>query len=565
MDKLKPILAQKFWIISGVALITPIVGWWMMKGKAEETYDARVGVLSSRFSDAQKPVVEGPDWAPQLKKFTERNRERLELAERQIYERQKKLKIWPESIAHVMADCPEGGQPEVVNSDVRLTPTIYRDEYPFLVREIWRIIEPEEDFERPTPGKVSMPIEVIPQFDDSQWQSTPPMWDVMWDEQQDLWLLGSLMHAVKNVNAGSTRIGDSTIRRVDFLSVFSGVRRVAGEASSATSEGSSLGDADEDEYGSSGFGSQDGGESSNKTPSVDIDVADQFDAVIESAGQAGGSRGGDGDSEGSDSGESSSENYSFDANSGSSGERGEEAEEVKPSRYVDDNEETPYRTRGFKINVVMEQQRIPDFLAALVNLPWPVEIVRMQFKQFEGGRAATSFGSSGSSGEGSSFSPSFESSGNFEDADEDSSEFSSGGTRARAPLRALTEEQKRMQRIDSALNESGLAEVSVVGLLTLYKAPETEAAADGGAEAVQPDATALPAEGTNDAPATTDDASPTTPAAPATQPADGDAPATTPAKKTTPAADPLSGDSDPPATNETPPDGKPAERDPLAP
>ncbi|MAG94742.1 MAG: hypothetical protein CMJ48_13510, partial [Planctomycetaceae bacterium] len=442
MDKLKPILAQKFWIISGVALITPIVGWWMMKGKAQDKYNARLGVLSSRFSDAQKPVVEGPDWAPQLKEFTERNRERLDLAERQIYERQKKLKIWPESIAHVMADCPEGGQPEVVNSDVRLAPTIYRDEYPFQVREIWRIVEPEEDFERPSPGKVSMPIEVIPQFDDSQWQSTPPMWDVMWDEQQDLWLLRSLMGAVKNVNAGSTRIGDSTIRRVSFLSVFSGVRKVSGEAGSGTSEGSPSDDSDEDEYSSGGFGGRDGeygGGSSNKTPSVDIDVADQFDAVIESAGQAGGSRGGYGDSEGSDSDESSRSSYSFDANSADSGEREEETEEVKPSRYVDDNEETPYRTRGFKINVVMEQQRIPDFLAALVNLPWPVEIVRMQFKQFEGGRGATSFGSSGSSGDGSTFSSSFESVDDFDDADEDSSEFSSGGTRARVPLRAQTE------------------------------------------------------------------------------------------------------------------------------
>ena len=49
MDKLKPILAQKFWILFSVGLILPIVGYFMTKGGLATEIETRRSKLKTTF------------------------------------------------------------------------------------------------------------------------------------------------------------------------------------------------------------------------------------------------------------------------------------------------------------------------------------------------------------------------------------------------------------------------------------------------------------------------------------------------------------------------------------
>ena len=51
MDKLKPILAQKFWIFFGVVLILPVVGYFMTKGELAAQIETRWSGLDKTFTD----------------------------------------------------------------------------------------------------------------------------------------------------------------------------------------------------------------------------------------------------------------------------------------------------------------------------------------------------------------------------------------------------------------------------------------------------------------------------------------------------------------------------------
>lgn len=49
MDKLKPILAQKFWILFSMVLIMPMAGYFMTKGKLAAEIDDRLKKLNDSF------------------------------------------------------------------------------------------------------------------------------------------------------------------------------------------------------------------------------------------------------------------------------------------------------------------------------------------------------------------------------------------------------------------------------------------------------------------------------------------------------------------------------------
>src|SRR5690606_9411754 len=48
-------------------------------------------------------------------------------------------------------------------------------------------------------------------------------------------------------------------------------------------------------------------------------------------------------------------------------------------RYVD--ESTPYKTRAFKMSVIIDHRQLPEFLVELTNSPFPVRVLRVHFMQ----------------------------------------------------------------------------------------------------------------------------------------------------------------------------------------
>ena len=55
MDKLKPILAQKFWILSAVCLLLPLTGWWLATGAMALEYTTRTKAIDDAFKGIPQP------------------------------------------------------------------------------------------------------------------------------------------------------------------------------------------------------------------------------------------------------------------------------------------------------------------------------------------------------------------------------------------------------------------------------------------------------------------------------------------------------------------------------
>ncbi|MDB5388820.1 MAG: hypothetical protein JWM11_4466, partial [Planctomycetaceae bacterium] len=65
MDKLKPILAQKFWILSGLCLLLPLAGWWVDTASMSAEITSRTAAIKAAFDGIPKP---GPNkqWTDQV-------------------------------------------------------------------------------------------------------------------------------------------------------------------------------------------------------------------------------------------------------------------------------------------------------------------------------------------------------------------------------------------------------------------------------------------------------------------------------------------------------------------
>jgi hypothetical protein len=61
-----------------------------------------------------------------------------------------------------------------------------------------------------------------------------------------------------------------------------------------------------------------------------------------------------------------------------SGDKKTPTEPPKIKRYVDEGENFAFRTRGFVMSVIINEQRVPEFLVELTNSRWPIEIRRVQ-------------------------------------------------------------------------------------------------------------------------------------------------------------------------------------------
>ena len=61
MDKLKPVLEQKFWIFTGLALLLPLIGWFIATKTyatgVEERETAIDGAFSRRYIRLCRPIL----------------------------------------------------------------------------------------------------------------------------------------------------------------------------------------------------------------------------------------------------------------------------------------------------------------------------------------------------------------------------------------------------------------------------------------------------------------------------------------------------------------------------
>ncbi len=367
MDKLEPILKNHFWILLVPLLSMNLWGYFSANGAMKEATKAREGVL-----DTVKSGVPAGTTNPN-EVYTTELTQRNEVLEKYVNEelldlwkRQQNRMVWP---ARVADNIPKVYQEEIKDQLTRFT---YQNDYPNVIRQLHESVEPFVADQRGitwTP-KVDFPIQLIPQMKIPKFtiESKP-----MWDAQEDIWVTQLILDVIRQMNKDADSETSAVIRRVIAYRLLGGDGvaggGAAGEAASGGLNSSGAVGMGGEEM-AAGFGNSGGGGGQGAiASSVKFDPAEEFGAGGEPAGGGGGMGNGMG--------------ISMEPGMGNSGESGVEGAEATadagPLRYVKLDENSPYVERGFYLSVVINQNKIVDFLVALSNSEWPVRVVRFHF------------------------------------------------------------------------------------------------------------------------------------------------------------------------------------------
>lgn len=582
MDKLEPILKQKFWIILGVGMIMTITGWWMATGALAKTITDRRTAIEGAEKAIPSATGELPneDWKRKLSEINTRQEEMVTVVRRALWEQQRAVMTWPETVEEFVKDLPYRGEIDDVTRD------LYRTSYPFEIEKYWRRVRPIEldgtgivAF-----GKAGMPIKknIVGEL--------APKTPEIWDAQEDLWLVAPILDAIKEVNGGDngTRL-DAAIHVIEKLELMGG-ERTTGDSTAASPSGDAAMMSGMPEGYTGGFagdsgggGGPSGGRNAGKTQSADFNPEEEFgNTGRESRGGGGGYGGG---------GPSMDAEGMMDAMSGGGGGGGA-VEAPTIDRYVDDDESAPFKSRGFYLSVIMDHRKVPVLLAQLTaggSSPWPIEIVRVQMSRLNpddaegrslggGMMAGGPMMGPGPMGPGAAFGADAAFSNTAMPADQEeyledassgagASGFGPGFGDTGASSGRPTGPLAGKINFDAALQDAVVAKVAIAGVIYMYRPVDPPAATEGAPTEGTPTDGAAPAEPLAETPTET----PTDPAGEAapTDPAmvEGEVAPTDPAATDPAATDPAAVPADPAATapGEGTPTAEPTEPAPNEP
>lgn len=598
MDKLKPILAQKFWILSAVCLLLPLTGWWLATGAMALEYTTRTKAIDDAFKGIPQP---GPNqkWTDRVLALNTEEEQMVKQTGEYLWTQQLALMVWPDIVKEGVEKV--GFQGEIAAK----TRGEYRYAYEQELIDLHQIVSP---FDATTgEGLVDFPIELIPTL---SWGTSPipPSTVQMRDSQEDIWLYRTLLQGVANINEqfGCDSIVNSKIKQILMIELRGGTpggAAAAAEAAGAAAGGMAGAEAGAMPGGAGAMpgampggpgmgggmsGLMGGGQSGGAdTLKASFDPAEQFGSDEVAAASAEGGAGGADPMAAAPAGPGGA--GSMPGGPGMTGMGMQGGGSTVKKRYI---EETPrFKTRGFYMELVLDHRILPEFIAELSDSKWPLRVIRVQQVDLDLSEIGSSAvgvsgpGAMGGSARGAGSMP-----GAMPGAMRSASPARSPGVMAGAGvgrgvsprpaggLRAGGLEGGGVEStldLQSAMTDPHLVNVALSGIITLYLPPEAAAAAQPGAEgapaatpaagdptaATTPPAAGATASGTAPDPAAATDPAAVSPAAPAGAPA-----ATTPpaadakpaeaetAKPETPPAAPASTTTPAPAT---PPPAKP--------
>ncbi|HCS52385.1 hypothetical protein [Rubinisphaera sp.] len=324
MDKLKPIIDHHFWIILGLVLILPLIGWWPAVGQFNTQRETKISEIDGAFQKVPKTPQPNQSWSEGVNKIAEVVEEKNQQEKYELWRRQEKMMTWPNRINRDLRPTSYLGD---IPSKARV---IYRNGYNIDVTSVWKQIDPFD----PMTGKgtVIFPESLVPK---EVFGDLPPTTVEIWEAQEDLWLLESLFKSIRRANSDASIVTDSLVRSI------TNIRLVGGPGDYPDAEPSGdTGSGMDDEYAMEDMYSEMGPDgnplNSNRTMNL------------------------------------SASSVSFDPSEEFGDEQG---------RYIDYKEGTVFKKRGFYLEAIIEHQRLPELLVHLSNGDWPVTISRVQIAQ----------------------------------------------------------------------------------------------------------------------------------------------------------------------------------------
>lgn len=372
MDKLKPILAQKFWILFVLVLIMPLAGYFMTKGKLAAEITDRWTKLDKAFTDTPAGTgVPNDSWTNRLNDINKQQELHNRRANQELWAKQKELMSWPKDVAPIMAKADyfkELTQEQKGDQVLFKYPLSYRSQ----IRALWEIVDPLDDGvnlrDSDKRRKVSFPMADLQQSSVMLTENLTPTFSQIWAAQEDIWLQTELLQAIRRLNANSISQGDAFVKQLFKIQLFGGTK-ATGDATASSNTGMPGGIGGDLPGGMFGPGFGTSRSESTTALSADINLSEEFNAEMEASGGGSGGNSGLG-------GFGGGAGINMTEMSPGGGGAGGAKTEIK--RYLDFVEGQPYKRRGFSIKLIMDHRKVPDLIAELMNSPFPVEIVRVQ-------------------------------------------------------------------------------------------------------------------------------------------------------------------------------------------
>lgn len=367
MDKLQPIIKHKYWVVSGLALLLMLVGWYLSSSAQATAIEERTQKLDA-LNVPGGTGTPNQKWIDELSEVNKDESAELTELQQRLYNDQKKLWTWPKDIEKDFS----GEYRQAVDFDTRDT---YRRRYDGEFSRVYKTVDPEVSSKTRKPdgtievvwrGKVVVDRNMIQQVDNRNlWGNRPPTVMEMWDAQEDIWLTESIMRALAAVNSGAEKISEAPLRRILVVSLHGGTPPTeGGEEDGAAPDDDYEGEPDMAASPFGEFGTGGGLETGGTTTIAQASFA-PADVFGSDAALA--------DTTDTDTGDGE-DMYASPLELGAPGGAG-----AAKKRYYDDDPEMPFKTRGFYLEVFILNDKLPDLQAQLVGMEWPTELLRVQW------------------------------------------------------------------------------------------------------------------------------------------------------------------------------------------
>ncbi|MFO1004017.1 MAG: hypothetical protein U0936_27180 [Planctomycetaceae bacterium] len=380
MDKLQPLIKHRYWICFALSVVFVVVGWWKASGAIAIEIEDRMKKVDESFTKATQGATKpNKSWVDAAKKENEADTQSYDRASKQLLQRQKNARKWPDALVSSMKGIS-------YRQDVKDTITrarwasIYRDQ----IEQLLQIVKPFKNGE----GLVLVDTAKISHKPFNSWRTSRPSSTEIWNCQEDIWLLESLLNSIARVNEGATRLTEAQIRQIFRLHLRGGDRDAA--AASSAGGGGMGGMGMPMESGAfmpagvaPGGGAMGGAGGASSYPGKEFEGSAGNDILTEEFGAftaGGGAQGAMGGMGGMGAMSSMPMAMGGGPESMSMG-GGSPAAPVEEKRYVDggDGDTTlGYKTRAFLLDVLIRDDQVPNLLASLTNSDFPVEIVRVE-------------------------------------------------------------------------------------------------------------------------------------------------------------------------------------------
>ncbi len=339
-EVLRQIIKYRFWICVGVAALFATIAYTIGSGPIREQAVKATSDIKSAEKEVRtysQPGIPTKEYKPIVEEKTKAVSSDVNTAWRTLYDRQASLLTWPDGVERFQSWGPKW--PEKVSpKQVELAIVDYIQAYPAYVNMVYKTFDPfnyetgEGIVAAPPEGVLLAPV----QFDE---EHLPDLGKV-WAAQERLWIQRTVLEGIAGVNKNAKKWNEAVVRQIVSLEVGSpdaqDQRSLAKNQTLEESKGiyAPGEEPKADESGGSGGGGGGGG----KLGGMGM--------------PSGGRRGGGGDFMGMGGGATAAPETIF---------------------YVKSDSDK-YKVLPFAVTVLIDQDRVQDFLVELENSPMSIQV-----------------------------------------------------------------------------------------------------------------------------------------------------------------------------------------------